>query len=70
MDEKVKFDNIYEYANLKLYELETLNEIKIYIQEIYDLRNNGFVCGVDIDDELNNMKANYKELLKTTKNFS
>ena len=62
MEKVVKFDNIYEYADLKLCELEILNEIRIQIQEMCDLKNSG-VQGTDVDKALIEVKKAYKDML-------
>lgn len=62
MEEAVKFDNIYEYADLKLCELGILNEIRIQIQEMYELKNKG-VQGADVDKALIEVREAYKDML-------
>lgn len=68
--EMIKSDNVYKYANLKLHELDTLNEVRYHLQELYDLKKDGYVEGVDIDGALEKMKRTYNEMLNIAKEES
>lgn len=63
MSKQIKSDGILEYANLKLFDLKILNEIRKRIKEVHDLRDNGVVVGIDIDTTLKRLKSEYKDLL-------
>lgn len=63
MPKQIKPDGISDYANLKLFDLKILNEIRKCIKEIYDLRNNGIAVGVDVDTTLERIEFDYKNLL-------
>jgi hypothetical protein len=53
-----------DYADYKLHELEILSEIRRHIEEVYQLREQGFVEGPEIDAEIEKMEAIYEDLLK------
>ena len=59
----MKLNNISDYANLKLFDLEILNEINKHIKEMYSLRKDGIAVGIDVDEMLKKLKADYKNLL-------
>lgn len=63
MSKQIKTNEILVYANLKLHELEILNEIRKHIQEMCNLRDDGIMVGVDVDVELKRIKFIYKNLL-------
>ena len=62
MSKQIKPDGISEYANLKLFDLEILNEINKHIKEVYSLRKDGIAVGIDVDEMLKNLKSDYKNL--------
>jgi hypothetical protein len=63
MSKQIKLNKISDYANLKLFDLEILNEINKHIKEVYSLRKNEIAVGIDVDEMLKKLKANYKNLL-------
>ena len=63
MSKQMKPNNILDYANLKLFDLEVLNEINRHIKEIYSLRKDGIAVGIDVNEMLKKLKADYKNLL-------
>ena len=63
MSKQLKIDKISDYANLKLFDLKILNEIRKHIQEIHSLRDNGIAIGIDVDATLKRMELEYKDLL-------
>lgn len=60
----LKQNKILDYANLELFDLKVLNEIRSYIKEICSLKDEGIVDGIDVDIMLKKIKLNYKNLLK------
>jgi hypothetical protein len=69
MTKEIKFDNICKYTDLKLCELELLNEVRSQIQEMCVLRDKG-VEGVDIDQILNEIQTIYKDMLDKARRCS
>lgn len=63
MSKQIKLNKISDYANLKLFDLEILNEIKKHIKEMYSLRNDGIAVGIDVDTMLEEIKSDYRNLL-------
>jgi hypothetical protein len=63
MSKQIKSDGISEYANLKLFDLKILNEIRKRIKEIHTLRDDGVVVGVDVDTTLKRIESEYQNLL-------
>ena len=63
MSKQIKSDGILEYANLKLFDLKILTEIRKRIKEIHDLRDNGVAVGIDVDTALERLEFEYKDLL-------
>ena len=59
----MKSSGISDYANLKLFDLEILNEINKHIREMYSLRKDGIAVGIDVDKMLKKLKSDYKNLL-------
>lgn len=64
MSKQIEFDRISDYANLKLFDLEILNEMKKHIREICSLRDSGVAVGIDVDTIIKKIKSDYKNLLK------
>jgi hypothetical protein len=56
-------NKISKYANLELFDLQILNEIRKHIKEIRDLRDNGVAVGIDVDTTLERLEFEYKDLL-------
>lgn len=69
MSKQIKLKKISDYANLKLFDLEILNEINKQIKEVYSLRKNGIAVGIDVDEMLKKLKADYKNLLIRVNNL-
>jgi hypothetical protein len=63
MIKQTKLNGISDYANLKLFDLEILNEINKHIKEVYSLRKDGIAVGIDVDEMLKKLKTDYKNLL-------
>lgn len=63
MSKRIKPDGISEYANLKLFDLKILSEIRKRIKEIHNLRDSGVVVGIDVDTTLERIESEYKDLL-------
>ena len=59
----MKPNRISDYANLKLFDLEILNEINKHIKEVYSLRKDGIAVGIDVDEMLEKLKSDYRNLL-------
>lgn len=59
----MKSNGISDYANLKLFDLEVLNEINRHIKEVYSLRKDGIAVGIDVDEMLKKLKTDYRDLL-------
>jgi hypothetical protein len=60
---QLKLNKISDYANLKLFDLEILNEINEHIKEVYSLRKDGIAVGIDVDEMLQKLKTDYENLL-------
>ena len=63
MLKQIKLNRISDYANLQLFDLEILNEINKHIKEMYSLRRDGIAAGIDVDEMLEKLESDYKNLL-------
>jgi hypothetical protein len=63
MSKQMKPNGISDYANLKLFDLEVLNEINRHIKEVCSLRKDGIAVGIGVDEMLQKLKSDYRNLL-------
>jgi hypothetical protein len=63
MKNQSKLNRISDYADLQLFDLEILNEINKHIKEMCGLREGGIAVGIDVDEVLEKINSDYRDLL-------